>query len=125
MRAAPPKLGGRSFVECGELRAVVGDEDREKARRLGGARVLADEMRAAGRLEEALARLVDARRTTGRAVLRADRAREHVGEDAAGMPVAARLAARRVADDDRGHALARDVGQLLSGDPLHRPARIL
>src|SRR6266851_2325702 len=49
----------RLFVEGGQLRAVIGDEDGEQAGRRRLAGILADEMLAARRLEEALAGLVD------------------------------------------------------------------
>jgi hypothetical protein len=60
----------------------------QQAGRLGCARILADEVLAAGRLEEALAGFVDLD-WSGRRVLGSDRTREHIGEDAAGMVVLA------------------------------------
>src|SRR5262249_60300010 len=66
-----------SLVDGGQPRAVIGDVDCEQACRLGRARVLADEMLAAGRLEEAVPRPVHLGRT-GRAVLRAERPRQHI-----------------------------------------------
>src|SRR2546426_10772054 len=68
-----------SWVEACQPCTVIGDEDRKQACRLRGAGILTDEMRTAGRLEEALAGLVDLDRP-GRGALRANRAREHVGE---------------------------------------------
>src|SRR5262245_57648041 len=62
----------RSLVDGGQPRAVIGDVDCEQACRFGRARVLADEMLAAGRLEEAFPRPVDLG-GTGRGILRADR----------------------------------------------------
>ena len=57
---APPR---HSFLlERRQLRAIIGDENRQQACGLRRARILADEMLAAGRLEEGFARLVDARR---------------------------------------------------------------
>ena len=61
-RAASSLLPG-SFAESSELRAVVGDEYSKQACRFGRAGVLADQMFAARRLEEAFACLVDAGRT--------------------------------------------------------------
>jgi len=57
-----------SLVDGGQPRAVIGDVDCEQACRLGPARVLADEMLAAGRLEEAVPRPVHLGRT-GRGIL--------------------------------------------------------
>ncbi len=73
-----------SLIEGCQLRAVIGDEDSEQARRLRCARILADEMLTSGWLEEAFAGLVDFD-WSGRGVLGSDRAGEHVGEDASGV----------------------------------------
>ncbi len=48
-----------SFVKGRQLCAIIGDEDGEQACRFRSTRVLADEVFAAGRLEKALAGLVD------------------------------------------------------------------
>jgi hypothetical protein len=90
------------------LRAIIGNENREQACRLGCAGILADEMLAAGRLEERFARLVDLGRS-GRGVLRADLARQHIGHHAAGVMMADRLAAGRIVHQYGGQALAGDV----------------
>src|SRR6516165_11466193 len=58
-----------SLVDGGQPRAVIGDVDCEQACQLSRARVLADEMLAARRLEEALPRPVDLG-GTGRGILR-------------------------------------------------------
>ena len=47
---------GCRSVDRGELGAVVGDEHREQARRLGGAGIRAHRVRTTRRLEPALAR---------------------------------------------------------------------
>jgi len=63
-----------SLVDRGQPRPVIGDVDGEQTCRLGCAGVLAEQMLAARRLEEALARPVHLGRA-GRGILRADRPR--------------------------------------------------
>lgn len=48
-----------SLLEDCQLRAVMGDEDSEQARRFPWARILAEEMPVSGRFKKALASLVD------------------------------------------------------------------
>src|SRR5438034_11315641 len=82
-----PRLVRLFLVERRQLRAIVGDENREQAGRLGRARILTDEMLAAGRLKEGLAGLVYLGRS-GRGVLRANLTGPHIGHHAAGVMVA-------------------------------------
>ena len=84
-----------SLVERRQLCAVIGDKDREQARRLSNAAVLADEMFAAGWLEEALAGFVDFDRSS-RGTLGLDRTRKHEDEDASCVVMLDRLSARGV-----------------------------
>jgi hypothetical protein len=81
-----------SLVERRQLCAVIGDKDREQARRLSNARVLADEMFAAGWLEEALAGFVDFDGSS-RGTLGLDRTRKHEDEDASSVVMLDRLSA--------------------------------
>src|SRR5690349_11768628 len=84
-----------SFVVALEDGAVIGDEDGEQAGRLGCARVLADEVFAAGRFEEALASLIHLRRASCRR-LGSDLARKHVSIDAARVMMLPGLSARSI-----------------------------
>src|SRR6266540_3863382 len=91
--AAKSRGSSVSFLlERRQLRAVIGDENREQAGGLGRARILADEVLAAGRLKEGLAGLLDLGRAR-HGVLRADLARQDIGHHAAGVMMADRLAA--------------------------------
>ena len=123
MPADRARRGGSPVERC-ETRAVVGDEHGEQARGLGGAGVLADEMLAARRLEEALAGLVHFGGPPVAEISRADRAGEHIGEDAARVAVLGRLPAQRVVDHHGGDALAGDVRQLLRDHRLHLGAGV-
>jgi hypothetical protein len=73
----------RLLVERCQLRAVIGDEHSEQARRLFCARILTDEMATSGRLKEDFTGLVDFDRS-GRGILGTDRPREYISEDASG-----------------------------------------
>src|SRR5215218_1990716 len=78
--AAWPRLPSRSSaVVDRQLRPGIGDEHGQQARGLGGAGILAGEVVRAGRLEPALFCAADARLAA--LDLRADAARQHVGED--------------------------------------------
>ena len=78
----------RSLVVDGGLGAVIGDDVGDQPRRLGLARIGADDVVSIGRLGPALANAIDAE---GLALdLRADSAREDIGEDEAGGGMAVR-----------------------------------
>src|SRR5262245_45996163 len=119
---APPfncRAVSRSFVVDRGRDAVIGDDVGDQPRRLGLARVGADDVVGVGRLGPVLAGAVDAE---GLALdLGVDRAREDIREDEAGggMAVRRREAAGAVFHLDDGESLARDIGQLLAEDLLH------
>src|SRR3954463_3624570 len=98
------------WLDARQSRAGGRHENGKQRCRLRGARVFADEMNASGRLEEGLTRLIDSCRT-GCGVLRANCAREHIGHNASSMRMARRTRAWRIANDDRGERLARQIGQ--------------
>src|SRR5258708_3158585 len=106
------------LLERRQLRAIIGNENREQACGFRRAGVLADEMLAAGRLEERLTGLVDLGRS-GRRVLRADLACQHIGHHAAGVMMADRLATGCVVHQYGGQALAGDVGKLFRTHGRH------
>jgi hypothetical protein len=74
-------------------------------------------MRTAGRFKEAFPGLVDLDRP-GCGVLGSDRARQHVGEDASGVMVPARLATRRIVHGNCRQRLTGHVGKFLRADQL-------
>src|SRR5262249_36715181 len=116
---APLQAATRSLVVDRDQGAVIGDDGAEQERRLGLARVGADDVVGVGRLGPALAGAVDAE---GFALdLGADGARDDIREDEAGggMAVRRREAARAVVHLDDREGLARDIGQLLAEDLLH------
>src|SRR5262245_16499545 len=84
LRKLKPFCTNRLLVERCQLRAVIGDEHSEQARRLFRARILTDEMPTSGRLKEAFAGLVDFDRS-GRGIFRTDRPREYISQDASGV----------------------------------------
>src|SRR5215472_3865010 len=109
----------RSLVVDRGLGAVIRDDVGDQLRRLGLARIGADEVVGVGRLGPALAGAVDAE---GLALdLGADATGEDIREDEAGggMAVRRREAARAVIHLDDGESLARNIGQLLAEDLLH------
>jgi hypothetical protein len=109
----------RSLVEDRGLGAVIGNDVGDQPRRLGLARIGADEVVGVGRLGSALASAVDAEGPT--LDLGADSARDDKSEDEAGggMAVRRREAAGPVIHLDDSQSLARDIGQLLAEKRLH------
>ena len=108
----------RANVVDRDLDAVIGDDVGEQLRRLGLARIGADDVVGVGRLRPALAGAVDAE---GFALdLGADSAREDIGEDEGGgrMAVRRREAAGAVIHLNDSESLARDIGRLLAEDLL-------
>src|SRR5215475_49185 len=109
----------RSVVVDRGLGPVISDDVGDQPRRLGLARIGADDVMGVGRLGPALAGGVD---PEGLALdLGADRAREDIREDEAGggMAVRRRETAGAVVHLDDSEGLARDIGQLLAEDLLH------
>ena len=90
---------------------IVCNEDRKEARRLGVARIFTNQVSAAGGLKESLPGAIDPHRPS-RGILRANLSGEYIGEDAAGMTVRCRAAARSVLDNNSREGLTGHVRQL-------------
>src|SRR6266566_3917585 len=108
LRLSKARCSWHLLLRFRQLRTVIGNENREQTRWLGGAAILADQVNAAGGLEEPLARGVHLGRPGGR-VLRSDRSRQYIREYASSMSMLWRLAAGLVVHDHCRQALTGDV----------------